>query len=78
VLIPTSHTTGFSASCPSSGVGERVIHSARIMSLCLERLPADPDGIIAFYHEISDDGKWGAHFEIVARNRAALLPILPR
>ena len=33
------------------------------------------NGIIAFYHEVSDDGKW-ALAEIVARDRAALLPIL--
>ena len=32
-------------------------------------------GIIAFYHEVSDDGKW-ALAEIVARNRSALQPIL--
>jgi hypothetical protein len=36
---------------------------------------SSPNGIIAFYHEVSDDGNW-ALAEIVARNRAALLPIL--
>lgn len=32
-------------------------------------------GIIAFYHEVSDDGKW-APAEIVALDRASLQPIL--
>jgi hypothetical protein len=37
--------------------------------------PSGTSGIIAFYHETSDDGKW-ALAEIVARDRASLAPIL--
>ncbi len=53
-----------------------------------DHVPAPPDpsaphtgassersGIIAFYHEVSDDGKW-ALAEIVALDRASLQPIL--
>ena len=36
---------------------------------------AERNGILGFYQEVSDDGKW-ALVEIVARDRASLAPIL--
>ncbi len=40
-------------------------------------LKPDPNGIVSFTYEVSDDGKF-AIVEFVARNREALLPVLVR